>query len=487
MAGGLNFTIEIDATRDLAVGASRVDALVTVTASAAGPAGSPARLAEVLIMDRSLSMIRGNKMPEALRAACAAIDALPDGALLAIIAGNRKVETVFPLGGGLAVMNSQARRTARRLVLSLRPDGGTEIGQWLVAASQLFATEPAAGTIRHAVLYTDGKNEHETPEALSAALNTCADKFACDVRGLGDDWDYAELLRISEALHGDATAVLRIADLADDFTALIGRARRLVVPRTYLRLRPSGRFAIDAVAQTHPVRVDLTGRLRRAEGSAAGGAADIPLGSWQPETRRYQLTLRFAPDTLPTGQELRAARVELIAETAGGGRERHADAALVVRRHATPGYRTVIPESLTQIERERELAVTMRACADAWLRGQIAEADDELDRAIRLARAVADPVRLRLLEGIAVTGPDGGRRLRSDVSRGEMQQLGLDATKTSTSITGTGAADQPDQSGQLDREPAQVHACRACGQATYERQPRHCEACGAPFGERAAP
>ncbi len=52
-AGELNFTIEIDATRDLAIGASRVDALVTVTARRAGLAAPAARLAEVIIMDRS--------------------------------------------------------------------------------------------------------------------------------------------------------------------------------------------------------------------------------------------------------------------------------------------------------------------------------------------------------------------------------------------------------------------------------------------------
>ncbi len=475
-AGELNFNIEIDAARDLAIGTSRVDALVTVSARPTGLAPPAARLAEVLIMDRSLSMMNENKMPEARRAACTAIDALPDGAFLGIIAGNRQAESVFPSTGGLASIDAKTRAAAKRQVMRLRPAGGTEIGRWLSAASQLFATQSAAGTMRHAVLYTDGKNEHETPTALDAALNACTGQFLCDVRGLGGDWDYNELLRIAEALHGDATAVLQIADLADDFTQLIRRARRLVVPRTYLRLCPSDRFLIDSIAQTHPARVDLTQRRQPADGAVI----DIPLGSWEAETRCYQLTLRFTPDTLPTGEDLRATRVELLTEIADGERERRADAALIVRRHATPGYQTRIPDSLTQIEKERELAVTMRACADAWLHGRTAEADDELDHAIRLARVAADPVRLRLVESLAVIGTDGRTRVRPDVTRGEMQRLGLDSTKTGTSITGANREDE------VDRRPAEASVCRACGETTYTWHPKHCEACGEPFDERGA-
>lgn len=503
MTGGLNFAIEIDATDELARDADRVDALITVTASAFGQAGGRARLAVVLIMDRSLSMIRAMKMPEAQRAACAAIDALPDGALLAIIAGNRKAETVFPARGGLAVVDARAKKTAKRLVMGLRPDGGTAIGRWLTAAGQAFAAEPAAGAICHAVLYTDGKNEHETPEELSAALDSCADGFTCDVRGLGDDWDYRELLHISEALHGDATAVLQIADLAKDFTELVERAQRLMVPRAYLRLRPGKRFAIASFAQTHPVLVDLTGRLRRADGSAM----DAPLGSWQPGTRHYELTLRFTPDTLPFDEDLRAARVELLAETAAAEREVSASAALVVRRFATPGSPTIHAADPLRSGKERQLLAAMQACADAWLDRRYDDADAELGDALRLAREVDDPRRLRLLESAAVIGHDGVPRARSDVSPGTMQQIGLDATKTGTltarphrpaPVPAAGPVGQPpdqpvgqprDQS--IDPpggQPAEVRrTCRACGQVTTARYVNRCEACGEPFGGQASP
>jgi hypothetical protein len=73
---GLDFTMEIDATRDLAVDADRVEALITIHATSGGIPGPAARIAEILIMDRSLSMQAQNKIHEAQRAACAAVDAL---------------------------------------------------------------------------------------------------------------------------------------------------------------------------------------------------------------------------------------------------------------------------------------------------------------------------------------------------------------------------------------------------------------------------
>src|SRR3954454_7376004 len=167
-APGLDFTIEIDATRDLGADVFRAEALITVTAHPAGAAAPAAAAVEVLIMDRSRSMMGANKIHEAHRAACAAIDALPDGVLLGIIAGNRTAEPVFPAAGGLAVIDAGTRAAAKRQVMSLRPEGGTEIGRSVAPPGELFAAAPAAGFVRHAVLYTDGKNEHETPAALDA-------------------------------------------------------------------------------------------------------------------------------------------------------------------------------------------------------------------------------------------------------------------------------------------------------------------------------
>ncbi len=487
---GLGFSIEIDATEDLPVDADRAEALITVQASSGGTPAPAAKIAEILIMDRSLSMLGQHKIHEARRAACAAIDALPGGALLGIIAGNEHAKRVFPPAGGMAEIDAGARQAAKRGVMTLMPEGGTKIGQWLAAANELFAAEPAAGGVRHAVLYTDGKNEHETRSQLDAALSACADRFVCDVRGLGDDWEYTELRHIANALHGDATAVLRIADLADDFTGLMRRVRRLVVPRTYLRLSPTDPFQvrIAAIAQTYPVQADLTQHQR----PAGGTAVDVPLGSWEERaTRRYQVSLRFDPATIPSGERRRIARVELLAERADGTRERCADAPLAVVRHATPGFDIVLPDSLERAENERELGLAMRACVDAWLYGRAAEADEELNLAFRLARKFGD-VRLPLLESVSVIASDGRARLRTDLAAGEMQKLGLDSAKTSMSAPrahpgppaeGAGGADKPESGPAGPAAPARV--CHVCDEPN-EEDAEYCAECGQPLHREAA-
>ncbi|MFI9389482.1 VWA domain-containing protein [Streptomyces bauhiniae] len=459
----------MDSPSDLPYDERRADALITVTAhSAAGPAPQ-VQSAQVLIMDRSLSMSR-HKLDEAKRAMCAAIDTLRDGTLLGIVAGNHQAEVIFPPTGGLAVVDARSREAAKLRVVGQLPEGGTAIGQWLDRARDLFASAGSPGTVRHAVLYTDGKDEHETPEQLGKILALCADRFICHARGLGDDWHHAELLRITQALHGTAEAVVTIADLTEDFTRLMREAQRIVVPRLYLGLRLNSRFQLAFVRQTRPVEADLTGRQLK------DGETHVPLGSWPAESRQYQVSLRFDPGTLTVDELLRAARVTLHAEFPDGTRRPCSEsAAMVVRRRATPGFGIARSPDLTRVENERELGMAMRACADARLRGDLDRADRELRLATGLAESLGDTARLRLLRAVATTGPDGRPRLRRDASRGQMLRIGVDSTKT---------VSRPVDPRELPlRDTGLPRVCPRCDATATSPTAKFCEECGHPFGD----
>ncbi|MER8029227.1 vWA domain-containing protein [Streptomyces bauhiniae] len=459
----------MDSPSDLPYDERRADALITVTAhSAAGPEPQ-VQSAQVLIMDRSLSMSR-HKLDEAKRAMCAAIDTLRDGTLLGIVAGNHRAETIFPPTGGLAVVDARSREDAKLRVVGQLPEGGTAIGQWLDRARDLFASVDSPGTVRHAVLYTDGKDEHETPEQLGEILELCADRFICHARGLGDDWHHDELLRITQALHGTAEAVVTIADLTEDFTRLMREAQRIVVPRLYLGLRVNNRFKLAFVRQTRPVEADLTGRQLK------DGETHVPLGSWPAESRQYQVSLRFDPDSLTVDELLRAARVTLHAEFPDGTRRPCSEsAAMVVRRRATPGFGIARSPDLTRVENERELGMAMRACADAQLRGDLERADRELRLATGLAESLGDTARLRLLRAVATTGPDGRPRLRRDASRGQMLRIGVDSTKT---------VSRPVDARELPvRDTGLPRVCPRCDTTATSPTARFCEECGHPFGD----
>ncbi|WP_225846833.1 VWA domain-containing protein [Streptomyces sp. HPF1205] len=475
----LEFSVELDASSDLAFDESRADALLTIRARPTSDPPAETAAAEVLIMDKSLSMAGSGKLNEAKRAMCAAVDALRDGTYLGIVAGNHEAEVIYPPDGGLARVDAAVREAARNRVLVQLPGGGTAIGKWLTRADALFATAPvpASGTVRHAVLYTDGKNEHETSEQLDEALAACADRFVCDVRGLGDDWQYDELLRITGALHGTARAVVEISDLTGDFTRLMQQARRILVPRVYLGLGLSSLFRLGFVRQTRPVEADLTGQRQERDGEI-----HIPLGAWPPEDRQYHVSLRFDPDALPVEEEVRAARVTLRAERADASREPCADTqALIVRRRATPDFRFNPPPSLTQAESLRELGMAMRACADAAQNERWPEADRELALALELAAILGDTERLALLRKVSSIGPDGRPRVRQGMSRGYIQLIGLESARTGAPDSDPVDKTQlpPEGGGPVRRE------CPRCHAVTTAARPRHCEECGYAFADGA--
>ncbi|MDG4858923.1 VWA domain-containing protein [Streptomyces sp. T-3] len=475
---GLSFTVEVDAPAELAFDAARADALLTVRArpadeadEGADAAGVATRSAEILIMDRSLSMAGLGKLDEAKRAICAAVDTLRDGTLLGIVAGHHRAAVVFPRGGGLVRVDSAVKREAKAHVAAQLPEGGTAIGQWLTCARSLFDTSAGPGTVRHAVLYTDGKDEHETREELDAVLGECADRFTCDARGLGEDWQYTELLRITEALQGTAEAVVEVADLTDDFVHLMRQAQRIVVPRAYLGLRLNALFRLDFVHQTHPVQADLTPQRQQHDDEI-----HIPLGAWSPGDRQYQLSLRLDPGALPVDERLRAARITLHTELPDGQRRLSAapPQALVVRRHRSiPPIDHSFLVNRTRIENERELGTAMRACVEAYQQGDHQGADRELRLALGLAEQLGDQVRSGLLHSVAGTGPDGRAIVRRDVTRGELQRLGLDSTKTRRPPADARRPDTVAAATDTLRR-----SCPHCGATIPSSAARYCEGCG---------
>ena len=111
------------------------------------------------------------KIAEARAATAAAVDVIRDGVAFAVIAGTDEAQPVFPHDGSLAVADAATRQYAKQAVAGLLPRGGTAIGQWLRLAHSMFTAYDAS--LRHAILLTDGRNEHETPEQLAAAISLC--------------------------------------------------------------------------------------------------------------------------------------------------------------------------------------------------------------------------------------------------------------------------------------------------------------------------
>src|ERR1700744_1499765 len=233
------FTVDIYQNPYLPAGGRDVSAVVTVTADETGDARPDAvpqgASAEIIIVDCSGSMdYPPTKMTEARAATAAAVDVIRDGTSFAIVAGTSTAWPVYPADGSMAVAGERTRAEAKAALRQLRASGGTAIGQWLRLARQIFSSDPA--TLRHAILLTDGKNQHETEDELAAAIPLCEGFFRCDCRGVGTDWEVGELRKVSTALLGSVDIVVDPSGLAADFEELMRGAMGKQLPDVILRV-----------------------------------------------------------------------------------------------------------------------------------------------------------------------------------------------------------------------------------------------------------
>jgi Ca-activated chloride channel family protein len=188
-------------------------------------------------------------------------------------------------------------------VYQARAVGGTAIGTWLAMARQLLDGYPSV--VRHVLMFTDGRNEHETGEHLAEVLEQCRGRFVCDARGIGDLWVPDELDRIVTVLNGQSDAVRRFADLADDFRQLMRSAMGRVVPDVSLRLSLMSGTELGFVKQVYPTIANLT-----PQGGDAG--LDFYTGSWGDEQRDYHVSLTVDSKDRPVDKDTVAARVEVV-------------------------------------------------------------------------------------------------------------------------------------------------------------------------------
>jgi von Willebrand factor type A C-terminal domain/von Willebrand factor type A domain len=305
------FTVAVFQNEYLPEGGQEVHAIVTVTSP---ETGSPAaqggtNAAEVIIIDCSGSMGgKSTKIEHARKATCAAIDVIRDGVEFAVIKGTHEALPVYPTDGTLVTASAQTKDLAKRAVADLHASGGTAIGQWLSLARQILLQSSAP--IRHAILLTDGNDELESVSELETAIAGCEGVFSCDCRGVGTDWQVAELRRISAALLGTVDIVPEPEGLTADFEAMMGKAMAKHVADIMLRIWTPQQAVLKSVKQVSPTIDDLT--ERRSQSDPLVG--EYPTGAWgDAESREYHICVQLSPDAV--GHEVLAARVSVLADS----------------------------------------------------------------------------------------------------------------------------------------------------------------------------
>jgi von Willebrand factor type A C-terminal domain/von Willebrand factor type A domain len=420
------FTVDIYQNEYLPEGGRDVNAVVTVTSPDTVAAAAPAAGgAEIIIVDCSGSMgSPRTKIAEARAATVAAVDLIRDGVAFAVIAGTEKAQQVFPGDGRLAIADGQTRGLAKRAVAGLRSGGGTAIGRWLRLAHQLFGSYPAG--IRHAILLTDGKNQHETPEQLDGAISLCDGAFSCDCRGVGVDWEVGELRRISSALLGTVDIVADPSGLAADFAAMMETAMDKQVADVALRVWTPQHATVQFVKQVAPTVGDLTDR-RTQSGPQAG---DYPTGAWGPdESRDYHLCVDVTPAGV--GQEMLAARVSLVVGSPSGPEVLGQGMVKAVWTD-DEALSTRINKQVAHYTGQAELAQVIQEGLEARKEGDEETATAKLGRAVALAQRSGNEDTARLLAKVVdvVDAATGTVRLKKKVDAADEMTLDTRSTKT---------------------------------------------------------
>jgi hypothetical protein len=425
---GSGFTVDVDQNQYLPEGRRDVSAVVTVTsgadvAVAASPGGAGS--AEIIIIDCSGSMdYPPTKMTQARAATAAAIDVVRDGVGFAVVAGTSTAWPVFPADGRMAAAGAATRAAAKQAVAGLRANGGTAIGQWLGMARQIFAGYPAQ--LRHAILLTDGKNQHETPAQLAAELSQCEGIFSCDCRGVGTDWEVSELRTVSTTLLGTVDIVPDPAGLAADFAAMMENAMGKQVADVSLRVWTPQHATVRFVKQVAPAVEDLTGR-RTQSGPQAG---DYPTGAWGPgESRDYHVGVEVNPAGV--GQEMLAARISLVTGAPSGAQVLGQG---LVRAIWTDdeALSTKINPRVAHYTGQAELAAVIQEGLEARKQGDEETATAKLGRAVALAHRSGNEDTAKLLSKVVdvVDVESGTVRLRKKVEDADEMALDTRSTKT---------------------------------------------------------
>lgn len=421
------FTVDIYQNEFLPEGTGQVNAVITVTVSGAEPAvpGTGTAAGEIIIIDCSGSMSSPwTKIAEARAATAAAVDVIRDGVAFAVIAGTHEAALVFPADGTLAVADPESRDKAKSAVPDLVPGGGTAMGQWLKLVRMMFTRHPVG--LRHAILLTDGKNEHETTEELDAEIRRCEGVFSCDCRGVGTDWAVAELRRISTGLLGTVDIVPDPAGLAADFSAMMTTAMGKQVADVALRIWTPQHATIQFVKQVAPAVEDLTGRRVQS----APQAGDYSTGAWgNTESRDYHLCVQVTPGAV--GQEMLAARVSLVAATSSGPQLLGQGLVRAVWTE-DEGLSTRINRQVAHYTGQVELAQVIQEGLEARKQGDEETATAKLGRAVALAQQSGNVGTAGLLAKVVdvVDAATGTVRLKKRIEDADEMALDTRSTKT---------------------------------------------------------
>jgi hypothetical protein len=418
----MQFKIESFFNPHLSTGADRIDAVLTVTASASeGPVMNvqTGGRAIAFVIDCSGSMQDDGRIEAAKHAARICINLLDEAAWFCVIAFNHEARILVPLSPATYQNKERAHHDIRRL----SGGGGTVFSAALLATREELLKLKAG--IRYALFLTDGQNDPKDKDDLGRAVDRCKGLFQCDGRGVGADWTKADLTFIANTLLGNADIIPRPEMMEAAFREAITAALAKGVADVRLRLWSPKTVTVATIKQVSPEIVDLGPLKVRKDDKTI----EVPTGAWADESRDYHLTLTFAPGEI--GDEMLACRPSVVYEI--DGKEIAVSAPPVIATWTSDvTLATRISPQVAHYTGQQELADSIREGLAARERGDVDQATKLLGTAAKIAANSGNEEVTRRLKHVVdiVDAPTGTVRLKTAVSRADELVLDMGGTRT---------------------------------------------------------
>ena len=411
------FTIEVFQNAFLPAGNGRVDAIVTVCA-AANASAAAGDAVEGLVLDVSGSM-KGHSIDRLKHAARRAIHFLDSSIYFFVVVFEDSGRVVFEL----APATPENKAAAERSIQGLEADGSTRMSAGLAMARQQFQKKP--GARGHVLFLTDGKNNDDDRTMLSDELAQCENLFQADCRGVGTDWEPAQLSRIANKLLGTAQIIPEASGMERDFKEAMQRALSRSVANVRLRLATpkTGKVKLVFIKQMNPAILDLTGRETRIDANTM----DFPTGAWSAgESRDFHLAFELPAGAL--GDEMLVCRPGIVHgqnDTTVKG-----NPILATWIESTDERSAIINPQVAHYTNQDKLAEDIREGLAARARGDFDAATALLGRAAQTAEQSGNMQATSRLREVVTMNEDGTVNLRANVHKAKLMDLDLGSIVT---------------------------------------------------------
>lgn len=417
------FTAEVFQNQFLPQGAKEVNAIMTVTVEGSEGVSATSRSGERLfgvICDTSGSM-QGQKIIAAKGAMVKIVELLPEDASFFIVTGAGSARLIFPVSKATRLNKEQAIAAIKKI----DANGGTVISSWLSEALAQFKKMP--GTVRQALLLTDGQNDTGDEQLLMSVLQQCEGVFQCDCRGVGTDWRVKQLKQIADRLLGTTDIIPNASMIEADFRTILQKAMSKNVSDVSLRLWTPQGAKVLFCKQVSPEIVDLTNRAKQAKPQVL----DYPTGAWgKNESRDFHFCIEVKPGNV--GDEMLAGRASLI-YMVNGQETKVAEARILATWTDDEAKSTKIDKRVAHYTGQAELAQTIQEGLEARAKGDFEVATAKLGKAVKIAHNSGNEATAKLLKTVVdiEDAPTGTVRLKKSVAKEDEMALETRSTKTS--------------------------------------------------------